>query len=117
RCEIAQRMCKSEHADRREQEGAGQPATEELHARVATRDVVEDAWNDAPALEPFTVRGDRAFESRAARDVRECLARHPLACTGLELREVDRHRRLLSAGTAEVDLLLASRAAALRAAE
>jgi len=96
-----------EHADRREQERVGDPAAEELDARVALGDVAQHARDDLPAAEGLAVRTHRLLEAGPGGDVCECLLAHRRLGAAFELGELHRDARSAAADAADVDLGLA----------
>ena len=75
-------VCHLEHADRAENERARQRRSQHLGRRLPDRDVAEHPRNDPPALERRAVLAHRLLGAGAARDVREALWGHGLACGG-----------------------------------
>jgi hypothetical protein len=100
-----------EHANRRQQERAGQPLAEQLDARVALRHVAQHPGHDPPALEARAVRRHRPLVAGARGDVGVRLPGHPLARLLLEPLGVGRHARPRAADAPYVDRCLALDAA------
>ena len=98
-----------EHADRGEQEWAGEALPEQLDAGVAVLDVARHARHDSPAVKRRPVRGDGVLVARAGGDVVERVRRHPAAGRGLEPVGVKRDRWPPAADAVAVDLRLAPR--------
>jgi hypothetical protein len=63
-----------EHADRRQQERAGEPAAEQLDAGVALGDVAQHPRDDPPLVERGAVGVHRPLVAGAGADVGECVA-------------------------------------------